>query len=188
MADTRAAAREYIALGLRPIPLWSPSRDPERDDPRDLGKQPRDKHWADRRPFSEFEFHPDDNLALALGEMPDGRWLVGLDFDTRLIPRAFPDLPETMMTLTPRGSHFYYEVAPRTPLGNWVKVGGFLDLKYARGALVAGPSIGRNGVRYSTSKVKPARLPEDILQWIYRSRKQAGFKVSGSWDRKGKQA
>lgn len=186
--DTREYARRYIAAGLRPIPVWSPSMDPIRNDPKDLGKVPKDKHWADRpRPFSEFEFNPRDNLALACGLQPDGRWLVGLDFDTQEGERQFT-LPDTMRSITPRGTHYYFEVPPRTPLGNWVKVGGVVDVKYARGALIAAPSAGHGGVRYQTFVGPVAKLPDDVLNWIYRQRKLAGFKVSGTWDRKGKQA
>ena len=178
----REAAATYLAKGLRPIPLWGVKRCPAGTDDKDKGKVPRVATWANRHtPFKPHEFLSDDNIALALGMQPDGRWLVGLDFDSEGEHSRLFNLPETMITKTPRGWHLYYQVRPYTYLGNWVKVGGVLDVKYVRGALVAAPSFTMSGA-YETMIRQIPMLPPEVLNWIYAERRKAGFKVSGSLD------
>jgi hypothetical protein len=180
--NTRESAELYLSRGLRPIPLWGVKRCPAGTDEKDKGKVPRVATWADRHTtFKPHEFLSDDNIALALGMQPNGKWLVGLDFDEEGAQNRLFPFPETMITKTPRGWHLYYEVRPYTYLGNWVKVGGIVDVKYVRGALVAAPSSTMAGA-YETLIRPIAMLPPEVLNWIYAERRKAGFKVSGSLD------
>jgi hypothetical protein len=159
------------------------------------GKHPKEPKWADRvTGYRTEEFIPGDNIALAMGKQPDGRWLVGLDYDfgaSRDVLVSLPPvlamayLPETLTTRTPHGMHLIYEVPADTYLGNWVDVlhtkrerGYALDLKYARGALVAGPSWHRDGKQYQTEIRPIAKLPKHTLAFLLSTHDRSGW---ASW-------
>lgn len=212
--NTREAAQRYIDAGLRPIPVWPPSagcRCSRGATPATrilaactgqcLGKVPKDPEWKDRRPFSAHEFEPGDNLALAMGLMPDGRWLVALDTDGELpLERLLGPLPETMRTRSGRGEHRIYQVPAAAPLGNWVDAlatrdkergykpgfSGALDLRYARGAVVAAPSLHRSGRVYETSDAPIAPLPGQAMAALLNERRRRGLPVEAYWRREGR--
>lgn len=194
-------AQRYIDAGLRPIPVWPPSAGCrcERAHPLNpeqcYGKVPRDRSWADRGPFTVAEFEPTDNVALAMGEQPDGRWLVAIDVDGDA--RLPAPLPASILTVSGRGRHYIYSVPPFTPLGNYVDAfsardkttgykpghSGAIDLRYARGAVVAGPSLHRSGARYVTTLAPVAPLPAEWLRAIYAARRARGLPVEARWTR-----
>jgi hypothetical protein len=182
------AVREYLDLGLRPIPVYGVRQGQcwcgQAHKDRGEGKHPKDAKWADRvTRYTAEDFIPGDNVALAMGKQPDGRWLVGLDYDfgngrdvrlSHLPPvLSLAYLPATMTTRTPHGRHLIFEVPADTYLSNWVDVlhtkreqGYALDVKYARGALVSGPSGHRDGKHYETGPGEIAKLPMHTLSFL----------------------
>jgi hypothetical protein len=208
MPDAREYARSYIVAGLRPIPVYPPSAGCRCGGRCKVtspcpGKVPRDPHWADRPYFTAEDFEMTDNIALAMGAQPSGKWLVALDVDGALdLTPYFGVLPETLMTRTGRGTHHIYEVRPETPLGNWRDVigtrdklsgykpgfWGALDLRYARGAVVAAPSTHRTGVEYETTTAPIVMLPDRVISWIMRDRATRKLPVDAYWSRDGKRA
>jgi hypothetical protein len=165
-----------------------------------LGKAPRDPDWKDRSlPFTANDFAPDDNVALAMGLQPDGRWLVAIDYDG-LPTVPWGELPSTLMTTTGRGRHYIYQTPDAEPLGNWIDVcsardkthgyrpghAGAVDLRFARGAVVAAPSLHRSGVRYVSNELPITMLPEHVATTIYRERRRRGLPVLPRWSRDAK--
>lgn len=197
------APADYIALGLRPIPVHAPETGCHCDrahvkDPQQChGKVPSHDNWADRPPFQAHEFPACCNVALAMGRQPDGRWLLGIDVDGEVdLRRAFGcDLPDTLETSTGRGEHYIYQVRDAADFGNWVDVfsyrdkdrgykpgyRGAVDLRYARGALVVAPSRHRSGVQYQTTLRDIARLPPAAAVAIYAARKKRGLPIFEKW-------
>jgi hypothetical protein len=195
----RDAARAYKANGLRPIPVFG-VRDQrclcgQLHQDRGEGKHPKHPSWADSSfPYRSADFGPKDNIALAMGKQPDGRWLVGLDYDFgagRDVLLSLPPvlamsyLPETLTTRTPHGRHLIFEVPADTYLGNWTDIlhtkreqGYALDVKYARGALVSGPSWHRDGKQYQTEIRPIAKLPMHTLAFLLMLRDRSGW---SSW-------
>ncbi len=161
-----------------------------------LGKAPRDPDWNDRAfPYSINDFEPDDNVALAMGRQPDGRWLVAIDYDgTPTVPWQ---LPPTMTTTTGRGRHFLFQTRAAEPLGNWIDVlgardkalgylpghSGAVDVRYARGAVVAPPSLHRSGARYIDNGLPIAPLPDRVAAVIYQERRRRGLPTESRWQR-----
>lgn len=206
--NVRDAVKAYLAQGLRPIPVYPPSAGcrcerAHPDNPTQcLGKVPRDRSWADRlAPFAPEDFAPDDNVALAMGRQPDGRWLVGIDYDgAPTVP--WGELPLTLTTTSGRGKHLIYRAPDAAPLGNWVDVlgardkatgykpghAGAVDLRYARGAVVAAPSLHRSGVRYTSNGAPIAPLPSRVAVLIYAERRRRGLPVLARWQRESKRA
>jgi hypothetical protein len=193
---------DYIARGLRPIPVWGPHEGCkcERKHPKNpqqcLGKVPREARWADRPPFAEHEFSPSDNVALAMGRQPSGDWLLGIDIDGEFdLTPHLGELPLTMTTRSGRGRHLIYRVRPEADFGNWIDLfgsrdeglgykpgqSGAVDLRYARGALVVAPSIHRSGARYQTSSEPIADLPAHASLAIYLRRKRLGKPPERRW-------
>jgi hypothetical protein len=208
----REAAQRYVDAGLRPIPVWPPSagcrcerKHPERPD-QCWGKLPRDTKWADRPLFRAEEFDPTDNIALAMGKQPDGRWLLAIDVDG-VVKLDRLELPPTLTTTTGRGSHRIYQVRPDAPFGNVVDVfgardkstgykpghTGAVDLRYARGAVVAAPSKHRLGATYRSNDAPIAWLPPraSVLILAAWHRKNPAIKRYPTWSadpsHKGKQ-
>jgi hypothetical protein len=108
----------------------------------------------------------------------------------------------TLTTKTGRGEHRIFSVNPREALGNFVDVfatrsktsgykpghAGALDLRYARGAVVAPPSLHRSGVRYESNDEPIVQLPWQALRRIFQERERRGLKNQLRWERDGKQA
>lgn len=207
--STRHAASVYIDQGFRPIPVWNPSagcrceKHGALEPTQCYGKVPKDPNWKDRHPFAAREFADDDNVALAMGPQADGRWLVALDADGEFgFERFLGPLPMTLTTRSGRGEHRIFQVNPREALGNFVDVfstrsktsgykpgfSGALDLRYARGAVVAPPSVHRSGVRYETNDEPIVQLPWQALRRILQERERRGLKNERRWERGGKRA
>lgn len=192
---------DYIAAGLRPIPVWGPHEGCkcERSHPKNptqcLGKVPRDRKWADRGPYTAGDFGPTDNIALALGRQASGAWLLGIDVDgTFPLEQYLGPLPPTLRTTSGRGYHLIYRVRPEADYGNWIDLfgsrdenlgykrgfAGSVDLRYARGALVVAPSRHRTGATYSTSG-DIADLPAHASLAIYVRRRRIGKIPERRW-------
>lgn len=207
--SARHAAQVYIDGGFRPIPVWNPRAGCKCEKHGALapdqchGKVPKDPNWKDRTYFAANEFADDDNVALAMGQQPDGRWLVALDADGEFpFERFLGPLPMTLTTRSGRGEHRIFQVEPRAALGNFVdvfatrsKVSGYrpglagaLDLRYARGAVVAPPSLHRSGVRYESNDEPIAQLPWQAMRRILSERERRGLKNELRWERGGKRA
>jgi hypothetical protein len=198
----REAARLYLELGLRPIPYYGVTAAGHctcgAGHWYDQGKHPIDQRWSDRGyPYSVADFPADGNIGLAMGKQPNGLWLVGLDFDLDArgldalgeMPPIFRKLPRTLTTMSPHGLHAIFSVPEDTPLGNWVDVLYTkrdlnkqlqLDLKYCRGALIAGPSRVPAGGQYVTALRPITPLPEEVLRFIFARRSGRGT-VAHSW-------
>lgn len=201
--SVRQAAREYAARGFRVVPLYGVDECGEcrcgdmACKPRDAGKHENpafDGQWKSGHSFGPDDFAEEDNLALVMGAWRPGRWLVALDVDGADDAEAFfPRLPRTLTQTTPRGAHFVFTVPDRTPLGNWVDVfrtkhAGFsLDLRYARGRIVAAPSKGAVGEYTWRDWRQPVPLPPTALEAIYAQRREVGLPVQERWDRGAKQ-
>jgi hypothetical protein len=188
----RDHVQRYLDQGLRPIPVHSPltgchcerahTNNPEQCH----GKVPRVHDWADRAPFRPEDFEEGDNIALAMGRQPDGRWLLAIDVDG-VFPLTHLELPPTLTTRTGRGEHRIFQVRPDAPFGNVVDVfgsrdkgtgykpghAGAVDLRYARGAVVAAPSRHRTGAIYTSNDAPIAWLPP-----------RASVLLLGAWHRK----
>lgn len=192
---------DYIARGLRPIPVWGPHEGCkcERKHPKNptqcFGKVPKDRSWADRGPYHAGDFAPADNVAIALGRQPSGDWLLGIDIDGEFPLETFLGvLPLTMTTRSGRGRHLIYRVRPEADFGNWIDLfgsrdadvgykrgyAGAVDLRYARGALVAAPSRHRSGAVYATSG-EINDLPAHASLAIYLRRKRLGKPPERRW-------
>lgn len=192
---------DYIARGLRPIPVHPPSAGCrcERAHPKNPeqchGKVPIDRHWADRGPFAAHEFPAGCNVALAMGRQPSGEWLLGIDVDGEFdLTARLGELPLTMTTRSGRGRHLIYRARPEADFGNWIDLfstrdqvigyargySGAVDLRYARGALVVAPSRHRSGVAYQTSG-EIADLPARALVAIYSRRARLGKPPERRW-------
>ena len=198
----QAAAQRYIDQGLRPIPVFGPAtgchceRAHVNNPQQCFGKVPRIHSWADLPPFRAQDFEEDDNIALAMGRQPDGRWLLAIDVDGA-VDLARLELPPTLTTTTGRGSHRIYQVRPDAPYGNVVDVfgardkttgykpghTGAVDLRYARGAVVAAPSMHRLGVTYSSNDAPIAWLPPraSVLLLAAWHRKNPSIKRYMTW-------
>lgn len=196
----------YLAGGLRPIPLHGLT--PEGTcqcnspacKPRDHGKHsPVDEEiWKNGdEHYTAADFPDGSNVALAMGPQrwasPD--WLVCLDSDGEAFNwRRLGMLPETMSVKSPRGEHRYFTVPAFTPLGNWVNCLGddkesghaSLDLRYARGRIVAPPSNNAFGPYIWLRDIAPAPLPDIAIRQILQKRADRGLKNTAVWERKGK--
>jgi hypothetical protein len=202
----RDAARQYLDLGFRPIPLHGLTDgacacgSPECK-PRDWGKHEpleTDGLWKDGTEFAPEDFHETNNIALALGPWGGSDdWLVALDWDGKGYPAmlghmALLVLPETLTQETPRGAHLIYTVPAYAPLGNWVDVwqtkaqGYQMDLRYARGRIVVPPSKNYAGAYEWRWMREPAPLPERLIEQILARRHERGLPVLPRWDRGSK--
>ncbi len=210
MKTIRDAAKTYFDKGFRIVPLYGVDQDGlcrcgnPACKPRDAGKHEppeTDGQWKSGRIFVADDFTDDMNIGLAMGPWSppggaQGSWLVALDVDGHDNANAFfyPELPATLTQTTPRGAHFIFKVRERTPLGNWVNVFGGntmkLDLRFARGRIVAAPSRGSKTSgdgRYSWRHwMEPAWLPPHALEAIYDLRRAAGRDMPDEWERGGK--
>lgn len=198
-----AAAKAYIDAGFRVIPLYGVANgkclcgDPACK-ARDGGKHEfpcQDGEWKDGRVFSHEDFEPYGNIAIAMGPWSGSdEWLVCVDVDGAesvedipFVPSEF--LPPTLMQITPRGMHLIYTVAPYTPLGNWVdlfrtkETGISIDLRYARGRIVASPSISPNGLYFWSNWTRPAPLDKAFFNMIIEARMERGLPCLDTWER-----
>lgn len=197
----RAAVRDYLEQGFRPIPMWGV--DPSgvcrcggtlpKGAPCRAGKhspEPVETEWKARR-YGPEDFQEGQNVALALGPWKAGAWLVCLDFDGVTdgdIP--FFTLPPTLTQKSPRGLHLFYTVPEREPLGNWNDVfqtkhadGVALDIRYARGRINVAPSQSPFGTYQWTNWREPAALPPEVPERIYDQRRARKLPVMDVWDR-----
>jgi hypothetical protein len=193
----------YIAMGLRPVPLygvamgWCMCGDRDCKE-RDHGKHTHERieeKWKDGHRFAPRDFWEGNNVALAMGPWDGGDdWLVCLDVDGVLdLSRFMPRPPVTLSAKSPRGEHLIYRVPAYTPLGNWVDVfatkpGPSLDLRYARGRIVVAPSRNAFGAYEWTNFVTPVPLPEHVIDVILERRRARGLDVQHTWDRGRKRA
>ncbi len=198
-SSVRDAAEQYIALGFRVVPLYGMlgsacSCGYADCKPRDHGKHAdaeTEARWKDGEPFTPEEFRLGDNIAIAMGPWggsPD--WLVALDIDGELDLKDhfYEPLPETLWQKTPRGRHLIFRVVEFAPLGNWVDVlstkpGPSLDLRYARGRIVAAPSRGATGAYEWGPFREPAELPYSVMDQIFERRRERGLPVLDTWER-----
>lgn len=197
--------RHYLALDLRPMPMWGVTESgaclcggwgQRRDRPCNPGKHSQDEEaWKAGRAYGPDDFSERDNVAIALGPYRAGLWLVCLDVDGPLpAEHFFPELPATMTQLSPRGRHLFYTVPAYTALGNWVDclatkdvTGTAVDVRYARGRINVAPSRSAFGAyRWSSRLGDPAPLPWSVLQTIESSRRRRGLPVHAQWQRDGK--
>jgi hypothetical protein len=197
----RDAARLYIDLGFRVVPLYGTTDtgcrcgNPQCQ-PRDWGKHEppeTDGHWKEGSEFGPDDFAEDQNIGLAMGPWGGSDdWLVALDIDGEMPFRTFfyDDLPETLWQKSPRGRHLIYTVPAYSPLGNWLDIletkhsdGVGIDLRYARGRIVAAPSRGAFGEYVWGLMREPAPLPEGVVRQILERRELRGLPVQERWDR-----
>jgi len=201
--SVRDAARQYLDLGFRVVPLYGCSAEgcacgsPECK-PRDWGKhEPPDTDglWKDGTEFAPEDFGEHDNIALAMGPWGGSDdWLVALDVDGyQSASRWFAGLPDTLQQSTPRGVHQVFAVPAFSPLGNWVDVfldkphgDPSLDLRYARGRIVTAPSRGFAGAYEWREMREPAPLPDHVIDQILARRLERGLPVLARWERGSK--
>lgn len=192
-------------MGLRPVPLHGVmpggrgcmcfDRDCKE---RDWGKHTPDdveNLWKDGHRFAPRDFLEGNNVALAMGPWDGGDdWLVCLDVDGSMnLGQFVRDLPDTLEAKSPRGEHLICRVPAYTPLGNWVDVfatkpGPSLDLRYARGRIVVAPSRSAFGAYEWEQFMRPAPLPERVIDVILDQRRARGLDVQTTWDRGRKRA
>ena len=196
--SARAAARSYIEMGFRVVPLYGVGptgcncgafdcKD------RDWGKHAREGYedaWKAGANYEPNDFEEGDNIGLIMGPWRNRLWTVALDLDgTETVSEFIAGLPLTMAQRTPRGMHLVYTVPEFTPLGNYVDVfktkdaGYSLDLRYARGRIVAAPSRGATGDYAWTDFREPAPLPERAIDAILDERRANGLPVASRWER-----
>jgi hypothetical protein len=202
MSIVQTAVRDYIRRGLRPVPVygivsgWCECGDHACKE-RDHGKHEpasTDGTWKDGDvSFGPGDFEHTNNVALAMGPQPDGRWLVTLDADGAFEWERLGILPRTLTQKTPRGEHRFFEVPPFTPLGNWVDVfqdkpDPSLDIRYARGRAVVAPSRNAFGEYSWLHYIEPAMLPEHVIDMILDTRRARGLPVQHEWSRERKRA
>lgn len=203
MTDIRAAAAAYIARGFRIVPLYGVDAlgrcrcGDAACKPRDAGKHAApgvEDRAKDGRPFAAHELPDDCNLALMMGPWGGSRdWLIALDFDVYSAdPTRFLQLPDTLRHTTPRGWHAIFTVPAYTPLGNYLDVLGTrereqgfgLDLRFARGRIVAPPS---RGYAWVDEHAPISPLPRNVIDCILHERRRRGLPVTQRWERaKGK--
>ena len=196
----------YIAMGLRPVPLygvamgWCMCGDRDCKD-RDWGKHTWDhveEQYKDGKRYTPRDFLEGNNVALAMGPWDGGDdWLVCLDVDDVggefYLGGRFGHFSPSLWAKSPRGRHLIYRVPAYTPLGNWVDVfatkpGPSLDLRYARGRIVVAPSRNAFGAYEWTNFVTPVSLPEHVIDVILDHRRARGLPVQATWDRGRKRA
>lgn len=209
------SVKTYLARGWRPIPVFGVNAAgtcgcgaPELATAhgkvgQGIGKHPIDPDWKDRKPFEASEFPEGCNVALAMGRQVNGDWLVALDFDGEVQEESWlGPLPPTLSAITGRGFHLVFRTEAFAPLGNWrdawftrdkatgyrLGFNGALDIRFARGAIVAPPSAHRNGSTYQWlhQNDEVADLPTEALRKILQKRRARGLPVERKWDRKGK--
>lgn len=198
--SSREAATAYIDMGFRVVPLYGVgpvgclcgSLDCK---DRDWGKHgdSDSERWKDGFEFRPGDFDDSSNIAIGLGPWRGDRWLVALDLDGENgIVNVKPftgELPPTLMQRSPRGLHLIYSVPAYAPLGNWVDVfrtkeqGWSLDLRYARGRIVAAPSRGATGEYRWVYWTEPTPLPERVIDTILDERRARGLLVARHWER-----
>lgn len=201
--NVREAAEFYATLGFRPIPLFGLREgrcacgSPECKD-RDAGKHEppeTDGLWKEGVEFGAEHFSETDNVALAMGPWGGSDdWLVAFDIDGDLDLDPYGwQLPRTLEQKTPRGRHLVFAVPAFAPLGNWVDVlktrdthRAQLDLRFARGRIVAAPSQNAFGSYDWTHFAEPAPLPQVALDAILERRVERGLPVQSAWNRGGK--
>ncbi len=185
----------YLKLGWRPIPIFHPDAGCQCKagcaDSQCHGKVPIDANWAEKI-YTIKDFYRKCNVGLAMGRQQNCKWLFAVDNDDNAFHSFIADLPLTLESETGRGYHQIYEVPPDTPLGNWVDVLGIrpknnafqhtyyggVDLRYARGIVVAAPSVHKNGRIYTWRFFKnPVRLPYHKLVELIRIHKRRFPKV-----------
>lgn len=199
-SSAREAAAAYIRRGFRVVPLYGvgPSGclcGSYACKERDWGKHEppeTDGRWKDGATFTAADFGAEDNVAIAMGPWRPGLWLVALDLDgTETVSEFIRGLPQTLTQRSPRGLHLIYSVPEYTPLGNYVDVFGTkrdgysysLDLRYARGRIVAAPSRGASGDYAWTDWRDPVPLPEHAIDAILDERRRRGLPVAARWER-----
>lgn len=191
----------YTSVGFRVVRLFGledgrcACRSPDCKD-RDAGKHEppeTDGLWKDGTEFHAIDFALHDNVGLAMGPWGGSDdWLVALDIDGELDLEQYGwSLPPTLTQKSPRGRHLVYSVPAYTPLGNWVDVlqtkpGAALDLRYARGRIVAAPSQNAFGSYDWVDFREPAPLPQAAIDAILNRRVERGLPVQWEWHRNGK--
>jgi hypothetical protein len=198
--NVHEAAKAYIQRGFRVVPLHGVDRmgchcGSGACKERDWGKHEppaTDGLWKDGATFTAADFSDGDNIAVAMGPWRPSLWLVALDIDGSDSIAELPELPPTLTQRSPRGRHLIYSVPEYTPLGNYVDVfrtkawGYSLDLRYARGRIVAAPSRGATGDYVWDDWRDPVPLPESALDAILDERRRRGLPVASRWERDGK--
>jgi len=184
----------YFDKGLRPIPIHHPmdgchclykNKEEECGD-QCLGKVPKDKDWANKT-YSISDFNEPCNVALAMGEQPNNKWLIAIDIDGFLPWWWFDELPSTLQSQTGRGIHYIFSVEKDSPFGNWTDIfhtrskltgyrldhKGAVDIRYCRGAVIAPPSLHKSGSFYKwESWIEPAILPYEYERDIINAHAQ----------------
>lgn len=199
--SVREAVELYTSMGFRVVPLFGlvegrcACGSPECKD-RDAGKHEppeSDGLWKEGAEFAVEHFGETDNVAIAMGPWGGSDdWLVTLDIDgpLDLDPYGWA-LPPTLTQKSPRGRHLVYSVPAYAPLGNWVDVlqtkpGPALDLRYARGRIVAAPSQNAFGTYDWVDFREPAPLPQAAIDAILDRRVDRGLPVQWEWHRGSK--
>jgi len=201
LETVQQAVELYTSMGFRVVPLFGlvdgrcACGSPECKD-RDAGKHEppeTDGQWKDGVEFGPADFGATDNVAIAMGPWGGSDdWLVTLDIDGPLDLDPYGwGLPPTLTQKSPRGRHLVYAVPAYTPLGNWVDVlqtkpGPALDLRYARGRIVAAPSGNAFGAYEWADFREPAPLPQAAIDAILERRVDRGLPVQWEWHRNGK--
>lgn len=193
----------YRSMGFRVVPLYGVTNGQcacgsYRCKERDAGKHEppaTDGAWKDGAEHGPADFGTEDNVALAMGAWNGSAdWLVALDIDGPLdLSEIGWTLPPTLTQRSPRGRHLVFSVPAYTPLGNWVDAletkasfGASLDLRYARGRIVAAPSRNAFGAYEWVDFRPPARLPQAAIDDILDRRAARGLPVDTEWRRGSK--
>jgi len=195
----RDAARQYLEIGLRVIPIHGVNEDLScrcGGTSCNAGKHEKaeiEGLWKNGHDFGPDDFDDRDNIAIALGPWGGSDdWLVCLDADgPEGMSYWLPELPPTLVQKSPRGEHHFFTVPAFTPLGNWVRALGAkhesgVDLWYARGKVNVAPSRSAFGTYVWGPFREPAPLPESVIDQILERRRERGLPVLHVWQRGNK--
>lgn len=153
-AEVKKYARDYIAFGLFPIQLHSPTAKLVKDGGycRVPGKQPIGTGWPTwEDPADPQTYYADSNLGLRMGRQPNGLYLVCLDVDCEdpqdlSIIASIDDFPATLTAKTGRavgGYHLVYSwpAGVATPKNGVSLLESHIDIRSEGGQIVVAPSV-----------------------------------------------
>lgn len=155
-------------MGLRVFPLKPRS------------KEPLVKGWPEQatdnpeKIKSWWNLNPDANVGIATGR-GSGIWVLDIDGEAGdeslfALREAFGLLPETIMSMTGNGKHYFFRYPNQAEIRNSIsKMGSGIDIRGEGGYIVAPPSIHPNGQAYEwEASCEPPKVPiADAPDWLF---------------------
>jgi Bifunctional DNA primase/polymerase, N-terminal len=164
-------AKEYLSLGLNPIPLRAQSKKAS------IKWQEYQTKMVSPAEIKSWFCDPDKNIGIVTGKI-SGLFVVDIDSEDAFqkILQLLPNraLPQTWISKTAKGYHLYFRYHDEILSKSAVRIAEGIDIRADGGYIVAPPSRHEKGVFYkwmenhSPADLPLGDIPEEILKFLSR--------------------